>query len=149
MQTTVNTVPLRAIPGQLGDSGHDMFIRSFAIEGITGNFGLAVVPGTDPLTQCKVPTVGGVVLGFIASQQALEDEDGAADLANGETASIVAKGRIWVVAAEAMATTDTIYVEDATGEIRNDVTAATILPNSKVHDYDADTGLALISIGIL
>lgn len=147
-QTAVTLEAPIALPGGLGDTGHDMYIRSYAIEGITGAFGLFVVPGTDGETQVAVPTVGGVVAGCLVHQHPLQDEAAATDFADGETVGVLAKGRVWAVAAEAMAVGDVVYVEDAGGEVRNDATAATILPGSKVEAYDADQSLVLLSLNL-
>jgi len=145
-QTTYNEKAPRALPGMLGDVGADLHIRSYGLEG-GGGFGLFVVPGTDPEKEVAVPSVGGVVVGCIVHQHPLYDES-LSDLADGETAQVLTKGRAWVQTAEPVAPGDTVYVEDATGKIRNDATAATELPSSKIEAYDAGTTLALVSVNL-
>lgn len=88
-----------------------------------------------------------------------EDTSGGADTAGilaGEIGSFIRKGRIWVLAEEALAITDTLYARciataanTTLGALRNDSDSSNALAiptTCKLLEYDSSTGLALMDI---
>lgn len=149
-QTVVNELAARALPGGLGDTGHDMYIRSYAAEGAGVQFGRFLVAGTDAEKQVALPTASAPAVGCAVHQHPLEDE-ALTDFADGETVGVLTKGRCWAQAAVAMAVDDTVYVLDSgadAGKATNSATGATALPSSKVEAYDADAALVLLSVNL-
>lgn len=139
--------------GLLGDSGHDMYIRSYAAEGTDVAYGLGLVPGTDPETQVAVPAATFTTFsGFAVKKHPMEDES-ASDFADGETVDVLRKGRVWVPAVETMAVGDTVHVIHTggnEGQIRNDVDGgnADAVAECSVLQFDSDNNLALISVNL-
>lgn len=150
-----------AFRGLLGDSGHDMHLRSRAVDEVAGvPAGIMLVDGTDPETQASLPSATGQGLqGVVVHQQAREKLDLAGNLMlrDGETASLVRQGRIWVVVEEAVAVGDAVFFRHTAGgggselgAFRNDadtVTADQVTQASWVVG-SAGAGVALLEINI-
>lgn len=143
----------RGLPGLLGDSGHDMFIQSRAVETAAIEFGLGVEPGTDPETQVVV-YAGGTLSGITVKTHALDRATEEADLDGASIAEMVGslrKGRIWVQTEEAVAAGDAVHCVNtgaAAGQFRNDTTGATAVPSAAFVAYDADRDVALLEINL-
>lgn len=147
-QTTyANEAPV-AFRGLLGDSGHDMFLISRAVDEAAGvPAGVMLVNGTDPDTQASLPSAAGETpQGVVAHQQAREDYSLAGDLmlADGETASLVRKGRVWVRVEGAVANGGDVYFRHTTGsgtelgafraDADGDAEISTLTPNPVAND---------------
>lgn len=95
-------------------------------------FGKPAVAGTDAETQFNVPSgAGDTFLGCTVHSHGSEDltDDG---IANGETAEILRRGKVWVVAATAVAVGDDVYWRHTTapGTWRNDATDSVQVPGA-------------------
>lgn len=89
-------------------------------------FGKPAVAGTDAETQFLLPSgAADVYLGCTVHMHGTEDptDDG---IATGETAELLRRGKIWVVAKTAVAVGDDVYWDHTTnpGTWRNDATTA-------------------------
>ena len=121
-------------------------------------FGVMVCIDPDNNAKCKLPAVaadvtGSRAIGFTRCSQVQVSGEG---YDTGDTVPVLKKGNIWVVAEEAVAPGDTVYVrytengvgKSQLGAIRNDNDSSTAgaLGSAEVLDYDSSTGLALIGI---
>ncbi len=144
---------VRALPGLLADSGHDMFLESLAAETAAIEFGLAVQAGTDPEKQA-VLYAGGTLAGIASKTHALDEVTEAAGLDGasvGETMSVLRKGRVWVQTNEAVVAGDAVFCVNTgadAGKFRNDATDATAVPSAAFKAYDATAGLALLELNL-
>ena len=98
VQTTYDRNPVASFAGLLYDL-RDNVIESYAAEGAAGiGLGLALVAGTDPDKQVKLPTGEGLeVRGISVHQYALEQAaDGTVEYAEKDTVNTLRRGMIWV-----------------------------------------------------
>ena len=161
-QTSYSIQAPVAFAGLLGDSGGDTHLRSRAVEDAAGvPAGVMLVDGTDPETQALLPSSTGQALqGIVAHQQAREDLAlaGALMLSVGETASLVRKGRVWVVVEEAIAVGDAVFFRHTAGgggsnlgAFRNDADTASadeITAGAAWVVGSAGAGVALLEINL-
>lgn len=99
----------KAIPGMVSDLT-DKTIISRAAEGDV-DFGLALVQGTDPQKQVKVPTASAVFEGVSAERFYIEQDLATGEGVNkdGESVAVLRKGRIWVHIDQDVAINDPVY----------------------------------------
>jgi hypothetical protein len=116
-QTTYDLQAPVAFPGLLADnSANEKNTISRALEDATSLApGKPVVAGTDPDTQCELPSAASqVFLGVSVHHHASQDvEDNG--YAEGEAVEILTQGRIWVTAALAVAPGDDVYYQHTAG----------------------------------
>lgn len=137
--------------GMLADS---MFTdkNSFAAEGVVG-FGLALVSGTDPVNQVKIPTASGqVFMGIsIASLTTVQDATGNGGYKDTATVSVLRRGRIWVAVTGAVTANLPAYFvysgADA-GKFSNSNTGAQIVPTGVWRTSTTGAGIALLEINL-
>lgn len=143
----------RGKPGLLGDSGHDMYILSRAVQTAAIEFGRGVEAGTDPERQV-VAYAAGAFLGVTVFTHALDRATEEADFDGASVAEMVGvlrKGRIWVLTNEAVAAGDAVFCVNTgadAGMFRNDVTSATAVTGAAFLAYDADAGVALLELNL-
>jgi len=106
----------KAIPGMVSDL-RPKTIESRAAE-VDIDFGLALVRGTDPAKQVKIPTASAKFFGVSAERYYLEQ-----DLATnqglykeGESVPILRKGRLWVHIDQDVAIDDPVYFRHTGGD---------------------------------
>jgi hypothetical protein len=119
-----------------------------------------LVVGTDPDTQAALPSATGEVLaGVVAHQQAREDFSLAGDLmlADGEPASLVRKGRVWVSVEEAVTPGDDVFFRHTAGgggtelgvfRTDADTASADQVAGASWLSTTAGAGIALLEINI-
>lgn len=111
MQLTYSANMAPAIAGTLYDLS-DHTIDAYAAEGADISFGMGLVAGTDPVTQCKLPA--GAVTGFkgIALMQAKEQTYGTGTVAYiaKDTVPVVDKGRVWAPVIGAVTADGAVYL---------------------------------------
>jgi hypothetical protein len=134
-QTTYNLQAPVAFAGMLADSGaSDKRSISRASEEVSAvAFGKPAVAGTDGAKQFLLPSgAADVFLGITVHHHGTEDptDDG---IANGETAELLTKGPIWVIAADTVAVGDPVYWRHTTapGTWRNVVTDSVLVPGAR------------------
>ena len=144
----------RGLNGLLADSGHDMFIASYAAEGASGlEFGLGVEAGTDAETQVVVyagNTFSGVTVKsqVVSETSELASLDGASET---DPVGVLRKGRIWVQTNEAVAAGDPVFCVNTgadAGKFRNDLANATAVSGAAYMAYDSDRSLALLELNL-
>lgn len=101
-QTIVRQALRPAVPGGLFDAGfHDIISKS--AEGAIG-FGLAVIEGTDPETQCQLPQTSLANFLGVAARDNKEQQFvptlGTNEYDDEDTVGIVQEGRVWVLIVE-------------------------------------------------
>jgi len=159
-QTSYSIQAAQAFRGLLGDSGHDMYLVSRAVEEAAGvPAGVMLTVGTDPVTQAKLPAATGEVLaGVVAHQQARDNLELAGNLMleDGEPASLVRRGRVWVVVEEAVTPGDDVYFRhtapgtEELGAFRTDADTANAdqVVGASWLSTTAGAGIALLEINI-
>ena len=110
-------------------------------------FGKPAVAGTDSAKQFLLPSgAGDLFLGITVHMFGTEDptDDG---IANGETAELLRRGRIWVIAEPIVALGDAVYWRHTTtpGAWRNDATDSVFLPTA----VWASTTTAINSLAVI
>ena len=101
-QLTYTQNQAAAFAGMKGDSRDDT-VDSHAAEGAIG-FGLAVIAGTDPAVQVKLPAAaGGVFRGVSLQTHVAQTSAGVAAYADHDAVSVLRKGRVWVPVVTAVA----------------------------------------------
>jgi len=98
VQTTYARDHAAGMAGLLSDL-RDAVVESYSAEGTAGiGFGLAVVAGTDPDRQVKLPTGEGLVFrGITLHEYAQEQQaDGTVEYAEGDTVNVGRRCRAWV-----------------------------------------------------
>lgn len=133
-QTTYNLAPDVAFAGMLAE--YDALTKSSisrANENVAAvAFGKPAVAGTDRETQFNLPSgAGDVFLGVTVHKHGTQDPDDDG-IATGETAELLRRGKIWVVAKTAVAVGDPVYWDHTTnpGTWRNDPTTAILVPGA-------------------
>lgn len=114
-------------------------------------YGRPAVAGTDAATQFLLPSgAADLFLGIPVHQHGSEDPDDDG-IANGETAELLRRGKIWVVAATTVAIGDQVYWDHTTapGTWRNDATTAVEVTQAKWDTATTAPGqLAVIDINM-
>lgn len=117
-QTAYTQIADTGFAGMIADSGGDHFLVTRALSDATSmGFGLGVETGTDPNTQFAAFSGAGTLFGLLAHKQ---NKANAALLTTlgieqNETASIMRRGRLWVVTEETIAVGDPVFVRHTTG----------------------------------
>lgn len=160
MQTSYSNQAPVAFRGLLADPAADAFLVSRAVEQAAGvPAGVMLVAGTDPAVEAKLPsTTGQKLAGIVCHQQARQDFSlaGSLMLANGEDASLVRRGRVWVVVEEAVAPGEAVFFRHTTGTgtelgaFRNDADTATCDQVTQANWLvgSSGAGVALLEINI-
>src|ERR1051326_1219610 len=95
-----------AVAGMLGDI-RDHVVESFAAEDSDGiSFGLAVVAGTDPAKQVKIPSAAGQVFRGVSLHEQAQEQGlgtGIVKYAQGDAVNVLRRGLVWVQTAGAVA----------------------------------------------
>lgn len=144
IQTAYSRTIAPAFEGMIANM-EDQTIISRQVESVAGiGFGKVAVQGTGDL-QIRVSEAGrawrGItIMSHFASQ-------GLADLyAQYETAQVMEKGCIWVMASVAVAVGDLVYYVPATGVLTNVATANVIIPQAIWDTSTSGAGLAVARI---
>lgn len=164
MQTTYNTQPDQAFAGLLGDVGpHDALSRAFeaaASPRAVSPFGVAMVAGADGTVQAKLPTATGQVFIGVAIHKHRAplnvDPATATGIEDGDTMSLLTKGRIWVTVEEAIAIGDAVFFRhtqagaEQAGAFRNDADTADAdeITSARWLSTTTGPGLALLEINV-
>lgn len=116
-------------------------------------FGHAVVAGTDPLTQVKMPTAtGSVFRGVALSTWAKEQNTSNAGLYNEtEAVNILKQGAVWVRVNSNVAIDEAayfVYTGANLGQFRNDNTDADAVPTGVFRSTANSGELALLEINL-
>lgn len=134
-QTTYNLQAERAFAGMLAefDNTTKSSISRANEEASAVAYGKPAVAGTDAEKQFLLPSgAGDLFLGCTVHRHGSEDldDDG---IASGEMAELLKRGKIWVVAATAVAVGDDVYWDHTTvpGTWRNDATTAVQVVGAK------------------
>jgi hypothetical protein len=133
-QTSYELQADRAFAGMLAefDNTTKSSISRANEEGSAVAYGKPAVAGTNAETQFLLPSgAADVFLGCTVHQHGSEDldDDG---IATGETAELLRRGKIWVVAADTVAVGDPVYWRHTTtpGTWRNVATDSTLVPGA-------------------
>lgn len=116
-------------------------------------FGYAIVEGTDPLIQVKIPAVTGKAFRGISISTWAKEQDilGDGKYKDKEAVNILRQGEIWVLVNGNVAIDDPayfVYTGADAGKFRNDATDADAVPTG-VFKSSANSGeLALIEINL-
>lgn len=127
-------------------------IETRAAEGII-LFGYAIVEGTDPLTQVKIPAATGKAFRGISISTWAKEQDALGDgkYTDKEAVNILRRGEIWVMVNGNVTVDDAayfVYTGADAGKFRNDATNADAVPTG-VFKNSANSGeLALIEINL-
>jgi hypothetical protein len=164
MQTSYSTQPDQAFAGLLGDVGpHDALSRAFqagASPRDVSPFGVAMVAGTDPVTQAKLPTATAQVFLGIAVHKHRDpvdrDDASTTGIEDGDTMSLLTKGRVWVRVEEAVAPGDAVYFRhtqvgaEQAGAFRNDADGgdADQITSARWASVATGAGIALLEINV-
>ncbi len=149
----------RAFAGMLGDSFEPDLLSLGNEESVGVAFGIAVRQGTDGEKQFLLPSsTGQEFAGVTVHTHAVEKPGelaGAAGIAAGEVASLLRKGRIFVVVEEAIALTDSVFFRHTAGgggsnlgAFRTDADTATAdqLVAAKWLSVTSGAGIALLDL---
>ena len=116
-------------------------------------YGLAIVAGTDPLVQVKIPTATGQVFRGIAAETQSKEQDTAGDGKYNpeEAVNVLRKGVIWVTVNGNVVVDEPayfVYTGTDAGKFRADNTDADLVPTG-VFKSTANTGeIAAIEINL-
>jgi hypothetical protein len=116
-QTTYGTVMAEAVAGLIYDM-RNITVESYAAEAGSIPFGRAVVPGTDPRKQVKLPTAGGQGFRGIALLEQAHAQDlttGVAQYLVTETVNVLRKGAVWVQTTGSVTENATAYYVSTSG----------------------------------
>jgi hypothetical protein len=149
IQTTYNQTIAPFYEGMIADS-REQNILSMQVETVGGiGFGKVAVQGTAD-KQVRVSaagrafrgiTVAGHFAGFAAGLQGTKDS-----YDQYETAPVMDRGSICVMASVAVAVGDPVYYVPATGVLTNVATANTLIPNAKWESSTTGAGLAIVDL---
>jgi hypothetical protein len=113
-QASYSTTPDKAFPGLLGDGPHSIYSRANGA-GAELKFGVAVIPdSSNPDTQVEAFATGETVLGVVAHEHQ-NAVAGTSSLSDGDMASVVVKGLVWVLIDQDVAVGDPVFVRHTAG----------------------------------
>ena len=131
---------VQAFPGMVADTSPATIVSREAGADIA--FGKAVV--IDGATVRAFATGDTAIDGISVRSQAIEAE--ADQYTSGVTAAVLKTGAMFVLAGEAVAFGDPVYVEGATGDFVKTPTENVAIPNARFEQSAADGGLTIIRI---
>lgn len=142
IQSSVTERMRKAVAGQRATMIPATMI-SRTVESAAGiAFGVAAARGTSD-NGCKVWETGSTFLGITIRERSINPDTQADKFAQYETARIMTKGDVWVVAGAAVADGDPVYLVAATGAFTN-VSSGNIAINA-IFDSTAGNG-ALVKV---
>lgn len=150
-QTSYTQFQAAGMAGMKADASEDQ-VDSGAAEGAVG-FGLAVVRGTDPAKQVKVPSAdAGVFRGVSLQTHLAQTAAGVAEYADKDCVGFMRKGRVWVPVVDAVAVDAAAYflwdTADA-GKFSDDSSGnRDAVPTGVFRTSTSGAGLAVLELNI-
>jgi hypothetical protein len=149
IQTTYLQTIAPAYEGMIADS-RDQSVISMQVETAGGiGFGKVAVQGTAD-KQIRVSAAGRAFRGITVATHFAGFTAGTAGTKDAydqyETAPVLEKGPIWVMASVAVAVGDPVYYVPATGVLTNVATANTLVPNAIWESSTTGAGLAIVNL---
>lgn len=149
IQTTYGTTIAPAYEGMIADS-REQTILSLDVETAAGiGFGKVAVQGTGD-RQIRVAAAGRPYRGLVVATHfagMVAGLQGTKELYDQyETAPVIVKGAIWVMASVAVAVGDLVYFVPATGVLTNVLTANTLIPGAIWGTSTSGAALAVVEI---